>query len=355
MDKLWAPGRIGPLKVKNRTVRSATNDHLATRDGVLTQAWADSYVQLAKGGVGLIITGQISMDATQRADEGQPVLVEEMEHEMLKRSCELLRQTCEQVHGCGAKLVVQLSHTGPKALESVNGRPPKGPDDFTEEELEKLVKAFSFAAKMCRDCGADGAQIHMAHGYLLSSFLDPEQNHRTDAYGGNLENRFRLPAEIIRAVREICGLDFAVLVKTDSNVCGDLHGLLELCRNSGVDCAEISGIDFALRKRGEEPFYLDAVKQAGEGIDLPICLVGGVNTLDGMRRVMDAGIEFVSLARSLICEPDLIGKIERGEVQQGRCVACNGCFKVFRQRPVRCVFHEDAIPQLEQVFGPYEK
>ena len=355
MEKLWTPGRIGPLTVKNRTVRSATNDHLATREGVLTQAWADSYVQLAKGGVGLIITGQIAMDAAQRADEGQPVLVEEMEIGALERSCELLRQTCEQVHRCGAKLVVQLSHTGPKALESVNGRPPKGPDDFTGAELEKLVKAFSFAAKTCRDCGADGVQIHIAHGYLLSSFLDPEQNHRTDMYGGSLENRFRLSGEIVRAVREACGVDFALLVKVDSNVCGDLHSLWERCRDAGIDCAEISGIDFAARKRGEEPFYLRTVAEAREGVDLPICLVGGVNTLDGMRRVMDAGIEFVSLARSLICEPDLIGKMERGEVRQGKCVACNGCFKVFRRRPVRCVFHQEAIPQLGQVFGPYEK
>lgn len=355
MEKLWTPGRIGSITVKNRTVRSATNDHLATRDGELTRAWMDSYVQLAQGGVGLIITGQIAMDASQRADEGQPVLAEEMAGERLDRFCDLLRQTCERVHQHGAKLVVQLSHTGPKALENVNGRPPKSPVDFAKEELEYLVKAFAFAAKTCLDCGVDGVQIHMAHGYLLSSFLDPEQNNRTDAYGGNLENRFRLSGEIIRAVRETCGEGFAVLTKVDCNVCGDLRGLLELCRDYGVDCVEISGIDFALRKRGEAPFYLENVTRAREGIDLPICLVGGVNSLEGMRRAMNAGIEFVSLARPLICEPDLIGKMERGEVEQGRCIACNGCFKVFRQRPVRCVFHKEPIPQLEQVFGPYEK
>lgn len=355
MEKLWTSGRIGSMTVKNRTVRSATNDHLSTRAGELTQAWMDSYVELAKGGVGLIITGQFAMDASQRGDEGQPALSVELAPDMLARSCEILRRTCEQVHRYGAKLVVQLSHTGLKALEAVNGYKPKGPVDFSQEEMKKLVKAFSFAAKTCADCGADGVQVHMAHGYLLSSFLDPVLNTRKDAYGGSLENRYRLCDEIICAVRKSCGLEFPVLVKADCNVCGDLRGLLQLCRDSGVDCAEISGIDFVTRKRGEEPFYLDIVTDACAEIDLPICLVGGVNSLDGMRRVMDARIDFVSLARPLICEPDLIGKMERGEQGQGKCVACNGCFKVFRQRPVRCVFHENTIAQLEQVFGPYEK
>ena len=354
MEKLWMPGRIGPMTVKNRTVRSATNEHLATRSGELPPAWREIYTELAEGGVGLIITGQFCVDAAQRADEGQPLLAEGMDARMLARSGEIMGRTCEDVHRYGAKLVVQLSHTGAKAPERLNGCPGKGPADFDWQEMENLVKAFTFAAKTCQDWGADGVQIHLAHGYLLSDFLNPEVNTRTDEYGGSLENRFRMSGEIIRAVREVCGREFAILVKVDCTICGDLHGLLALCRDSGVDCAEISSIDLVARKREEEPIYLSAAVAARTGIDLPICLVGGVNSLDGMRRVMDAGIEFVSLSRPLIREPDLIGRMERGEVEQGTCIGCSGCFKVYRQRPVRCVFHKKPIPQLEQVFGPYE-
>ena len=351
MEKLWSEGKIGTMTVKNRTVRSATNDHLATREGELTRAWQDNYEELAAGGVGLIITGQFSMDATQRADEGQPILTADMDGEMLAHSRQVLRSTAEAVRSYGAKLVVQLSHTGIKAPESVNGRPPKAPADFTVEELNALVDAFAFGAKVCKDCGVDGVQIHMAHGYLLSSFVDPNQNARTDAYGGSLENRYRICAEIIRAVRAACGGDYPVLVKVDSNGSGDLPALLRLCKADGVDCAEVSGLDFAVRKRGEDPFYLSEVAEARKGIDLPICLVGGINDLLAARKVMDAGIEFAAFARPLICQPDLIAKMEAGEQTCSACVACNNCFKVYRQRFVRCVFHEKPIPQLEQVFG----
>ena len=351
MEKLWTQGEIGTMTVKNRTVRSATNDHLATREGELTEAWLDNYEQLAAGGVGLIITGQFSMDATQRADEGQPILTANMDEGMLARSREVLRRTCERVHAHGAKLVVQLSHTGIKAPESVNGRPPKAPADFTLEELNALVEAFAFGARTCLDCGVDGVQVHMAHGYLLSGFVDPDQNARVDMYGGSLENRYRICGEIIRAVRAACGEDYPILVKIDSNGSGDLPALLRLCKADGVDCAEVSGLDFAVRKRGEEPFYLADVVSAREGIDMPICLVGGVHDLTAARKVMDAGIEFAAFARPLICQPDLISKMEAGEQECSPCVACNSCFKVYRQRYVRCVFHENPIPQLEQVFG----
>ena len=353
MEKLWQPGRIGTMTTKNRTMRSATNEHLATRQGELTQSWLENNVELARGGVGVIITGQFSLDASQRADEGQPLLVSEMDSAMLARSMDILRRTCAAVHEEDARLVVQLSHTGPKALESVNGRPARWPADFTAQELSALVDAFAFGAKTCMDCGADGVQIHMAHGYLLSSFLHPEQNARQDAYGGSLENRFRLPGEIIRAVRSVCGSDFPVLAKVDANCCGDLPTLLGLCKEAGVDCVEVSGLDFAVRKRGEEPFYLKEVAQAMDSADLPVALVGGIYSLDTARAVMDAGIAFASLSRALICQPDLINQFRRGEATQSACIGCSGCFKVFRQRPVRCVFHSKPIPHLEEVFGPY--
>ena len=163
MDTLFQPTTLGPLTLKNRIVRSATNEHLSESDGQLTQVWADTLIELARNEVGLIISGHFCVDASQRADEGQPVLNADT-------SEALLRCAADGVHRYGGKLLLQLSHSGTKAMERVNGIPPKHPEDFTLSELDALVDAFVLAAKRCQDCGMDGVQIHTAHGYLLSNF-----------------------------------------------------------------------------------------------------------------------------------------------------------------------------------------
>lgn len=353
MKKLWQPGQIGPMKTKNRAVRSATNEHLASLDGVLSDAWSDVYRELAEGGVGTIITGHFAVDGTQRADEGQPAIYSDMAG--LEQSCAVLRRTCSVVHRYGARLIVQISHSGPKAAEGVNGVPAKRPADLTKGDMERLVKHFCFAAKTCQECGADGVQIHMAHAYLLSSFLRDKWNKREDEYGGSLENRYRLCGEIIRAVRQTCGPGFAIMAKVDEDGCGDLHALLALCEKDGVDCVEVSGLDCAAFPGKRTAFYLDSVVKAKQGIGMPVSLVGGIFSLEEAERVLESGVEFVSFARSLIHDPRFIGKLERGEVTESPCLACGGCYKVYRQRPVRCVLHERPIPHLEQIFGPYEK
>lgn len=340
---LWSTGKIGPMEMKNRVVRSATNEHLSEPNGEFTKAWANAQIELAKHEVGLVITGHVCVDRTQRADEGQPVL---------DRATvpELLRQAAEGVHAYGGKLVMQLSHSGLKAMESVNGCPPKGPADFTEEEMDRLTEAFVYAAKVCRDCGFDGVEIHNAHGYLLSSFLNPEENGREDAYGGSLENRFRLPGRIIRAVKEACGEAFAVLVKMNSNGCGDLAGVLRLYEESGVDAIEVSGVDFAARGGIKEPFYLEQLLAAKGDIQIPLILVGGIFSRQTAEQVLSAGIDYAAFSRALICEPDFAAKMKRGEQTESACLACNGCYRVYRQRPVRCVQHTKPIAQLEKVF-----
>lgn len=340
---LWEPAAIGPLTLKNRVVRSATNEHLSQRDGQLTKAWADVQIQLAQHEVGLVITGHMTVDRTQRADEGQPVMDAQAD-------LELLRYAAQGVHRHGGRLVAQLSHSGLKAMEAVNGRPAKAPADFTPAELDALVQQFVTAAKHCKAAGLDGVQIHNAHGYLLSSFLNPRENTRTDEYGGRLENRFLLPGRILAAVRQACGPDFALLVKADSNGCGDLHRLLELYQAAGVDGVEVSGLDFAARKGEKEPFYLQSLLAARHGISLPLILVGGIFSRRLAEQVLSAGIPFVSFSRPLICQPDFIARMKAGVQEESACLACNGCYRVYRQRPVRCVQHTAPLPQLEAVF-----
>ncbi len=343
MGLLWQPGKIGPMEVKNRVVRSATNEHLSESNGDFTQAWVDTQVELAAQEVGLVITGHVCVDRTQRNDIGQPAIDRQTDPA-------LLRQAAERIHAHGGRLVMQLSHTGMKAPAELNGRPAKGPADFTSEELDQLTEAFVFAAKLCRDCGFDGVQIHHAHGYLLSEFLNPEENDRTDEYGGSLENRFRLSSRIIREVKAACGPEFAVLVKMNSNGCGDLAGALRLFDASGVDAIEVSGVDFAARAGVKEPFYLKDLLEVREGIRTPLILVGGIFSRQTAEQVLAQGISFVGFCRALICQPDFVARMKRGEAEESACLACNGCYRVYRQRGVRCVQHTEPIPQIEKLF-----
>ena len=341
---LWQPGQIGPMGLRNRTIRSATNEHLSERDGQLTQAWVEVQEELAEHEVGLVITGHLCVDRTQRADEGQPVLDE-------KTDRALLAQAAERVHRAGGRIAAQISASGKKAAERVNGRPAKAPEDFSRSELDRLVEQFRLGVRLCREAGFDAVQIHNAHGYLLSNFLNPTENQRTDEYGGSLENRFRLPGRILQAAREVCGSEMALLVKTDCNGCGDLHRLLELYQQAGVDCAEISGVDFAARAGERDPFYLQDALQAKMGIPMPLSLAGGIFDLETAEKVLEQGISFVSFSRALICQPDFIARMKRGEQTVSDCSACNQCYRVYRRRPVRCIKHKTPIPQLEKVFG----
>ena len=332
---LWQPGRLGPVELRNRTIRSATNEHLSQPDGQLTQAWAETLAELARNEVGLVITGHLCVDRTQRADEGQPVLDSQTDRA-------LLALAAEEVHRAGGRIAAQLSHSGKKA---------KAPEDFSPEELDRLVEQFRLGGQLCREAGFDAVQIHTAHGYLLSNFLNSEENLRTDQYGGSLENRFRLVGRILQAAREACGPEMALLVKADCNGCGNLYRLLELYQEAGADGVELSGVDFAARAGEKSPFYLQEALRAMDGIQIPLSLVGGIFDLETAEAVLEQGFTFVSFSRALICQPDFIARMKRGEQTKSACLACNGCYQIYRRRPVRCVQHKDSIPQLEKVFG----
>lgn len=344
--QLFEPAQLGPLQLKNRTVRSATNEHVSDPDGQPTPEWVRILAELAGYEVGLIITGHMTVDRTQRAAEGQIVLDGQT-------NPALLVQAADRVHQAGGRLLAQISHSGLKGLERINGCPPKGPDDFTLGDLDRLTEQFARGARICQEAGMDGVQVHNAHGYLLSSFLNPRENHRTDEYGGSLENRFRLPGRILAAVRAVCGQNFALLVKADVNGCGSLHRLLELYQRAGVDGVELSGVDFATRPREKEPFYLREAMAARENIQLPLIPVGGVFSRAAAEQVLRAGFPFVSFSRSLICQPDFIACMKAGTQEESHCTTCNSCYQIYRRRPVRCVQHSVPILQLEQIYGPY--
>ncbi len=335
------------MQIKNRVIRAATNEHLAHRDGQLSQAWSDNMIQLAQNEVGLVITGHMSVDRRERSDEGQAVLDEQTD-------LELLRRTAQGVHEAGGRIVAQLNHCGKKASERVNGHPPRLPAQFTLAELDRVVEQFRTAALLCRQAGFDGVQIHNAYGHLLANFLNHVDNRRTDEYAGSLENRFRLTARVIRAVRESCGPQFAILVKVGANGYGDLRSLLKLYQAVGVDGVEVCAVDFDAKRWEKRAFCLEELLRAREGIDLPVSLVGGIFSQRTAERVLLSGIPFVSFSRALLCQPDFIARMKRGEQEESRCQVCDECFQSFRRRYVRCILHRTPVPQLQEVFGPQE-
>ena len=143
----------------------------------------------------------------------------------------------------------------------------------------------------------------------------------------------------------------ALLVKADCNGCGDLRRLLELYQEADVDGVELSGVDFAARAGEKSPFYLQEALRAMDGIQVPLSLAGGIFDLETAEAVLEQGFSFVSFSRALICQPDFIARMKRGAQTKSACLACNGCYQIYRRRPVRCVQHKDSIPQLEKVFG----
>lgn len=344
MELLWQSGTIGPMQLKNRVVRSATNEHLATRAGMPTRAWAETQIELAKNEVGLVITGHFAVDPAQRTDEAQTAMLPDIDRG-------ILRMAADGVHAHGGRLVMQLSHSGLKAAEAVNGLPAKGPDDFTAQELDELAERFVSAACVARSCGFDGVQLHCAHGYFLSDFLNPARNHRADEYGGSFGRRYRLVDRLIRAVRAACGPDFTVLAKLDCNSNPDLPAVLRAFEASGADGVEVSGVDFNAKPGVRTAFYLEPVLAAKAAVSIPLILVGGLMSKAEAERVLAVGVPFVSFCRALICESDLIARYRSGEQTEARCLACNGCYRVYRERFTRCVQHGEPVAQLAATFG----
>lgn len=166
---------------------------------------------------------------------------------------------------------------------------------------------------------------------------------------------FRLPARILAGVRAACGPEFALLVKVDSNGCGDLRALLRLCQRAGVDGIEISGLDFATRAGEKKPFFSMRSWRPREGVEVPLIPVGGVFSRKTAEQVLEAGFPFVSFSRSLICQPDFISHMKENPEAESRCFAVMGVIKFIASCPVRCVQHTQPLKQLEIVFGPYHQ
>mgnify|MGYP003072012557 CR=1 FL=1 len=217
----------------------------------------------------------------------------------------------------------------------------------TAENSAVVAHIFEVIAKLSKELGFDGIQLHCAHGYLLSQFLDPTTNLRTDDYGGSAANRFRFPGECLTAIRQAVGQDYPVLVKVNTNCAGEAdeayaQDILYFCRQFealGADAIELSGYNWlGLGKKKVPTFYLDRAKAIRQEVKLPLILVGGVRGPESAQAILDAGIDFVSASRPFICQPDFVRHLEKGE--DSPCIGCTKCLgNIWAKEGRRCVKH----------------
>ena len=277
MSIIETPVQLKHLTLKNRVVRSAVHSFLADEDGRMTEAEYAMYVELAQGGIGTIITGHCCVDPRGRANATQVNIYDDSYAAQFRRAAKI-------AHAAGAVLIPQISHAGPRAighddLADVVARPLKKGREaraLTHEEIKEIEHSFIAAAVRLKTAGCDGVQLHAAHSYLLSRFLDPTFNQRTDAYGGSIADRFRIVEEIVRGIKEACGETFPVFIKINIDTKHedkaayheDMVWILKRCREIGVELVELSGVDFINQPKTATLYYLEeAARQKHAEID----------------------------------------------------------------------------------------
>ena len=384
-------GRLGPVSLRNRVVKSATFEGSTPR-GEVTDRLVEFHRAVARGGVGMTTVAYCAVAPEGRVHRHCLVLDD--------GTATALRRVTDAVHAEGAAACAQIGHAGLVADARSNGRKSLAPSRrfsppakgivpaATVSELDRVRDDFARAARNAVEAGFDAVEVHLGHGYLLSSFLSPRLNKRRDDYGGDLMARARYPREVLRAVRDAVG--GAIAVTTKLNMSDGVDGGLwldesvEIARmlqdDGTVDAIELTGgssLENAMYFfRGdvplaemletqpryvrpgmrliaprlfpsypfEEAFFLPLARQFRAALDLPLIYLGGVNKRETIDQVLgEEGFEFVAMARALLREPDLLRRWEKGDTREGLCVHCNKCMPTI-YTGTRCVLVEPAPP-----------
>ena len=335
---LFETASLGELSLKNRLVRSATWEGIASPEGALPDEAYTIYEELAKGGVGAVITGFTSISATDFYKD-----------DMMRLSRDDLigqyRRLTDLIHAEGIPVIAQLALGAFYRPMPGGGYRQTEPDDMTKEEIRQVIGRFGQAARRAKEAGFDGVQIHAAHFFFLSRFISPRVNHRSDEYGGSTEHRGRILLDILQEIRaQAPGLH--VTVKINCSDCAT-PGLTEeesmiLCRmldEAGIESLEISGNGTSvggIRPHVNEGYFAPFAAKVAEAVSVPVIAVGGWRSTEEMEKALrDTSIAFLSLSRPLLRQPDLPRLMEAGEVTESACISCNRCY---HSPWHRCVF-----------------
>ncbi len=348
MSILFDSTDIKGMNLPNRFVRSATWEGLAGEDGSVTAPLVDMMVALARGGVGLIVSGHAYVE---KAGQASPWQLGAHDDALVPG----LQEMAQAVHDAGGRIVLQLAHAGMRALPELSGLPPRAVSVFDElgvpnaieldeGAIDALVVAFATAASRAQRAGFDGVQLHAAHGYLLSQFLSPLTNRRADAYGGEVESRALALTRVVRAVRDTVGQDFPVLVKMNGAdfveggfETGDACLVAGMLEDAGLDAIEVSGGTASARRLGpsrvgihrpeREAYFREQARAIKSAVKIPVISVGGHRSFELSESLVQEGdADYIALCRPLICEPGLVGRWQAGDRSRAGCLSDNRCF-----------------------------
>lgn len=356
---LFEPYNLSGIKINNRLVRSATYEKRADVDGFVTDSIIEFYKELVKGGVGLIITGNVLVHVSGRSVPNMLCIHNDY---YIKK----LKLLTDSIHALGGKVFIQLVHGGRQCFPSLlGGQLPIAPSavydpstkitprEMTNEEIWEIIESFGYAARRAVEAGFDGIQLHGAHGYLINEFLSPHTNRRDDYWGGDDERRFHFLEEIYDLMRKEIGYSVPIIIKLNAHdfVQGGLTAYDSLkiairLQNLGINAVEISGgmyesgnktVQLNILKPEQEAYFREYSSLFKSELDIPVILVGGIRSksvAEDLLRANDA--DLISLSRPLIREPDLPNKFQQGK-EKADCISCNGCMKFMKLDVVRCI------------------
>ena len=319
MKNLFDETKLGGVTLRNRAWRSATWLGLAGRNGEMTEAIIRTYAGLARGGAAMLVTGLTSIAEDDAAIGGEAKFYDD-------QFVAGHRRLTDAVHDEGAKIIMQTA--------MVDGLV----DELATAEVEGVVRQFGEAAARAERAGYDGVQIHAAHFFYLSKFISPLYNHRTDRFGGSVENRARILVEVLAAMRERTSPGFIVAVKINSDDCQpgglsqkDFLVAGKLLSDAGIDAIEVSANYTSrpnIRPGVNEGSFLPAAAALAASVKTSVVLVGGLRSLETINTILaKTGIAYIALSRPLIREPNLINRWRAGDRRPSSCVSCNACYR----------------------------
>ena len=382
-SEVFTPGKIGDLELRNRTIRSGCFEGLSPH-GEPGEALIEHHRKVAAGGIGMTTVAYCATSQDGAA----------FGHEMWMREeiIPTLQRLTGVVHTEGAAASIQIGHCGFFANKGVTGTTPLGPSRkfclfrhsfcraMTEDDMKRAREDFAKAAQMAIQAGFDAIEIHAGHGYLLSQFLSPWTNNRKDHYGGTLENRLRFPASVIKRIREVTGPGYPILVKMN---CEDgfkdglnINEATQVAKRFETEGASalIPSCGFTARTafymlRGQVPiieyikseknlftktgmalfgrctvrefpfqelFLFEQAKRIKDAVNIPVIYIGGICSLANMTKAMQAGFKFVQIGRATIRDPEVIRKMQSGEITSSDCDHCNRCVAAIAATGVIC-------------------
>jgi len=394
MSELFARGRIGGLTLPNRFIRAGCFEGMA-QGGNVTDALIAHHRDLAAGGCALTTVGYCAVSKDARC----------FGHELWMRD-ELvgqLQRLTDAVHKEGGRASLQLVHCGFFSSPRVTGKRPIGAsrklclfrlsicDEMTQEQICTTTTDFADTARRAKEAGFDAVEIHAGHGYLLSQFLSPWTNRRTDEWGGKLENRLRFPVDVIRAVRAAVGPDFPILVKMNQMdgmkgglVLKDALSIARAFEQAGASalipsCGFTAKTPF-LMLRGKLPvkemvanqsewlikmglfffgrlfvqyypfksvFLLDGARAIAEEVSIPVVYIGGITSAADAQQALDAGCAFVQIGRATVRDPAFVQRLQKALATSSDCDHCNRCIGAMDGGGVACLSaREGSLPAL---------